>query len=115
MARLPISELNKTACFSNRYFHRDNFTKLRKRLPEVFLIDIRIKPSNKYLQWVRVRSHIELKILEAEREEWDSQLCYWARHQTENLGQWHHLHVHHLQPIPMLIKGGKVYLLQNTA
>lgn len=46
---LPVSKLYKTTSFSNRYFNRDYLSILREGLPEIFIGNIRIKPSNKYL------------------------------------------------------------------
>lgn len=46
---VPVRKLNKTTAFTHGYFNRDNLTKLQKWLSEIFVTDIRIKPSNKNL------------------------------------------------------------------
>ena len=60
---LPVGKLYKTTSFSNRYFNRNYFTILRERLPEIFLGDVRVKPSNKYLKYNLISQRAQMVVL----------------------------------------------------
>lgn len=47
---LPVGKLDKPTSFTNWYFNRDYLTILQERLSQIFISDIRIQPSNKYLK-----------------------------------------------------------------
>lgn len=46
---IPVSKLYEPTALPNWYFHGDYITILRERCPQIFVRDIRVKPSNKYL------------------------------------------------------------------
>lgn len=46
---LPAGKLNESATFIGRYLDRDNFSKLGEGLSQIFITDIRIEASDKYL------------------------------------------------------------------
>lgn len=68
MATLPVCKLHKTTPLSSWYFDRNNLAKWCKSLSQLFISNIRVKSSHKYLQhsWHRLMN-ILLQINEFQR------------------------------------------------